>query len=42
MNAQNKNYFYEIKKIEDNYSSNSIVSRFVHSVGLDTIGQLKV
>ena len=33
MNAQNKNYFYEIKKIEDNYSSNSIVSRFVHSVG---------
>ena len=31
--SQDRNYFYEIKKIEDNYSNNSIVSRFIHSVG---------
>lgn len=31
--SQDKNYFYEIKKIEDNYDNNSIVSRFIHSVG---------
>ena len=33
INSQDRNYFYEIKKIEDNYSNNSIVSRFIHSVG---------
>ena len=31
--SQERNYFYEIKDIEDNYSNNSIVSRFIHSVG---------
>ena len=31
--AQEKNYFYEIKEFEENYSSRSVVSRFVHSVG---------
>ena len=31
--AQEKNYFYEIKEFEENYSSKSVVSRFVHSVG---------
>ena len=33
MNKQEKNYFYEIKKFEDNYSNKSVVSRFLHSVG---------
>ena len=31
--AQEKNYFYNIKEFEENYSSRSVVSRFVHSVG---------
>ena len=31
--GQEKNYFYEIKEFEENYSSRSVVSRFVHSVG---------
>lgn len=33
MNKQEKNYFYEIKKFEDNYSNKAVVSRFLHSVG---------
>ena len=33
MNSQEKNYFYEIKKFDENYSNKAIVSRFVHSVG---------
>ena len=33
MNSQEKNYFYEIKKFDENYSKKAIVSRFVHSVG---------
>ena len=33
MNLQEKNYFYEIKKFDENYSKKAIVSRFVHSVG---------
>ena len=33
MQAQDKNYFYEIKKFDENYSSKAVVSRFIHSVG---------
>ena len=33
MDNQEKNYFYEIKKFDENYSKKAIVSRFVHSVG---------
>ena len=33
MQAQDKNYFYEIKKFDENYSNKAIISRFIHSVG---------
>ena len=33
MQSQEKNYFYEIKKFEENYSNKAVVSRFLHSVG---------
>ena len=33
MDSQEKNYFFEIKKFDENYSKNAIISRFVHSVG---------
>jgi len=33
MFSQEKNYFYEIRKFDENYSSISVTSRFVHSVG---------
>ena len=31
--AQEKNYFYQIKEFDNNYSQNAIISRFLHSVG---------
>ena len=31
--SQEKNYFYEIKDFEENYSENAIISRFLHAVG---------
>ena len=31
--AQEKNYFYQIKDFDQNYSQNTIISRFLHSVG---------
>jgi len=31
--AQEKNYFYQIKEFDKNYSQNAIISRFLHSVG---------
>ena len=31
--AQEQNYFYQIKEFEENYSQNAILSRFLHSVG---------
>ena len=31
--AQEKNYFYQIKEFDQNYSQNAIISRFIHSVG---------
>ncbi|MBF28074.1 MAG: hypothetical protein CMB90_04315 [Flammeovirgaceae bacterium] len=33
MQSQEKNYFYEIKKFEENYSNRAVISRFLHSVG---------
>tara|TARA_B100000287_G_scaffold401218_1_gene421086 strand:+ start:887 stop:1459 length:573 start_codon:yes stop_codon:yes gene_type:complete len=33
MNSQEKNYFYEIKKFDNNYSNKAVISRFLHSVG---------
>ncbi len=33
MEKQERNYFYEIKKFDENYSNKAIVSRFIHSVG---------
>ena len=33
METQEKNYFYQIKEFEENYSQNAILSRFLHSVG---------
>lgn len=32
MEAQDKNYFYEIKKFDENYSNKAVISRFIHSV----------
>ena len=28
--AQEKNYFYQIKEFDKNYSQNAIISRFLH------------
>ena len=33
LETQEKNYFYQIKEFEENYSQNAILSRFLHSVG---------
>ena len=33
LEAQEQNYFYQIKELEENYSQNAILSRFLHSVG---------
>ena len=31
--SQEKNYFFDIKDSEDNYSENAVISRFLHAVG---------
>ncbi len=33
MKGQEKNYFYEINKFEENYSNKAVISRFLHGVG---------